>query len=97
MKQLKTLTLAVALYKNCQKLSLKGAIRNQLERAMLSVPLNLAEGSAKPSAKERRKFYHIALGSLREVQTVLMLIGNNTLQKEADFLGAHLYRLCKNT
>ncbi len=42
-------------------------MKNQFQRAMLSIVLNLAEGSAKSSHKERRKFYEISLGSLREV------------------------------
>ncbi|MBI3534569.1 MAG: four helix bundle protein [Deltaproteobacteria bacterium] len=45
---------------------------------MLSIPLNLAEGSAKPTSPDRRKFYFIALGSLREVQTLLALFGRSS-------------------
>ena len=69
----------------------------QFHRASLSIVLNLAEGSAKPTAKDRRKFYRIGLGSLREVQAILDIIGHIQLIKEADKLGAFLYKLCKNT
>jgi len=72
-------------------------MKDQFERALLSIPLNLAEGNAKPSAKERRKFYFIALGSLREIQTILILANDLHLVKDADTLGAHLYLLCKRT
>ena len=59
--------------------------------------LNLAEGSAKPTAKDRKKFYYISLGSLREVQAILDMIGHFELAKQADRLGAYLYKLCQNT
>ena len=72
-------------------------MKNQFQRALLSIPLNLSEGSAKSSPKERKKFYEISLGSLREVQTILNLVNNQQLVKEADKLGAFLYKLCKNT
>ena len=69
----------------------------QFHRASLSIVLNLAEGSAKPTAKDRRKFYRISLGSLREAQAILDIVGHIQLIKEADKLGAFLYKLCKNT
>jgi four helix bundle protein len=97
MKPFRTLDLAIRLYRDCQRLALKGPLKDQFERAVLSVPLNLAEGSAKPTAKDRRKFYFISLGSLREVQTLLTLIGDPELIRLADVLGAHLYKLCKRT
>ena len=53
-------------------------------------------GSAKPKAKDRRKFYYISLTSLREVQAILNMIGHFDLEKQADRLGACLYKLCRN-
>ena len=57
----------------------------------------LSEGSAKPTVADRRNFYFIALGSLRECQTILRLHGQTQtfIQKKADFLGACLYKLCQ--
>ncbi|MBI4925211.1 MAG: four helix bundle protein, partial [Bdellovibrio sp.] len=78
-----------------ERLKLKGNKRDQFERAILSIVLNLSEGSAKSSAKEREKFYRISLGSLREVQTLLDLFGTPELIHEADCLGAFLYCLCR--
>ncbi len=72
-------------------------MKNQFQRAMLSIVLNLAEGSAKSSHKERKKFYEISLGSLREVQAILTLVNHQKLIKESDKIGAFLYKLCKNT
>jgi hypothetical protein len=91
----RALELAKTLYKQCNSLSLKGEIRDQLQRASLSVCLNLAEGSAKDSPKDRRRFYVIALGSLREVQTIID-IESLPLMKEADILGAHIYKLTRS-
>jgi len=34
--------------------------RDQLERASTSIPLNIAEGNAKASAKDRARFWQIA-------------------------------------
>jgi len=97
MKNFRTYELARAFYKSTQKLNLTGPIKNQFERATLSIVLNLAEGSAKPTRKDRRKFYRIALGSLRESQCILSLLENKNLEDEANILGAHLFKLCQNT
>ncbi|MBI4924482.1 MAG: four helix bundle protein [Bdellovibrio sp.] len=86
---------AMKFYKSAERLKLKGNKRDQFERAILSIVLNLSEGSAKSSAKEREKFYRISLGSLREVQTLLDLFGTPELIHEADCLGASLYCLCR--
>ncbi len=65
MQKFKTYQLAINFYRNSRKLNLREPLKNQFHRASLSIVLNLAEGSAKPTAKERRKFYRISLGSLR--------------------------------
>lgn len=97
MKKFRTLELAIAFYKTCQNLKLSGAMKDQLARAALSIPLNLSEGSAKSSAKDRKRFYGIALASFREVECILLLAEATHLKMEADCLGAHLYRLWQKT
>ena len=97
MQNFKTYQLAKQFYHKSNDLKLREPMRNQFQRATLSIILNLAEGSAKPTSKDRRKFYRIAFGSLREVQAILDIIGHIKLMKEADKLGAFLYKLCKNT
>jgi four helix bundle protein len=75
---------------------LKGPKRDQLERAALSIPLNLIEGASRTSEKERKRFYNIALGSLREVQCLIELARLTELEEQADKLGAHLYKLSRH-
>ena len=88
--------MAKDLYLACKKTPLKGNARDQLSRAALSICLNLSEGSAKQSAKERRRFYYIALGSQREVHCILDLEQLSYLTQTSDVLGASIYRLIRS-
>ena len=99
MKKFFTLELAVEFYEASRGIPMQPHLKSQYLRACSSVALNLSEGSAKPTASDRRKFYHIALGSHRECQTILRLHGQAPAQvrTKADFLGVCLYRLCKAT
>jgi four helix bundle protein len=91
----RTAEMAKSLYQQGLKLKLKGATRDQLERASLSIYLNLVEGAAKPTPKDQRKFYFIAMGSLRETQAILDLVNANSELKLADQLGASLHCLIR--
>ena len=95
-KNFRTYELAKSFYQKCGKIKLKGAMRNQFERASLSIVLNLSEGSGKPTRKDRAKFYFIAYGSLKETRTLLDLSGINELDNYADELGAYIWKLAHN-
>jgi four helix bundle protein len=43
------------------------ALCNQLRRAVISIPSNIAEGSGRTSAKDQAHFFEMAYGSLMEI------------------------------
>jgi four helix bundle protein len=96
LKNFRTFELAVQLYQGCEKVEARFHLKDQLLRASLSIVLNTSEGSAKPSAKDRKRLYGIALGSCRETQALLMLLGKKELFQLADQVGGCLYRLTHN-
>ena len=49
------------------------ALCDQIRRAIISVPSNLAEGSGRISTKEQLHFYEIAYGSLLEAYNQLII------------------------
>ena len=51
----------------------KYGITAQLRKACVSIPSNIAEGEGRRSASEFRRFLFIALGSLKEVETQIMI------------------------
>ena len=54
----------------------KKGICDQLQRAVVSISSNIAEGSARPSDIEFAHFLDIALGSAFEVETQLLIAKN---------------------
>ena len=96
MKNFRTYELAIEFFKSCQSLKLSVIAKDQFDRALLSVLLNLAEGSAKPTSRDRKRYYSIALGSLREVQVILDLCGYPSQFQMSDTVAGCLYRLIQN-
>ena len=105
LKDFRSYQLAIELYHRCKGIPLPYYLRDQLRRAASSICLNLAEGSAKPTQKERLRFYTIAFASLREVQLALSMVEGaiadlepqklQGLHDQLDHLAACLYRLTR--
>ena len=70
-----SIQLAKAIYKLTEKFPKHEtyALGDQVRRAMVSVPSNIAEGQARKAPGDFRRFLRIALGSLAEVDTQLVL------------------------
>ena len=64
----------------------KGTLKDQLRRASLSIPLNIAEGYGKRTTPDRNKFYDIARGSAHECGAVLDASAILKLVDEETFL-----------
>ncbi len=54
-----------------ESLPSKVSVKDQLERASTSIPLNIAEGNARSSQKDRARYWQIALGSSVECAACL--------------------------
>jgi four helix bundle protein len=61
-------------------------LTNQLRRAIVSVPSNISEGAARNSDKEFIQFLYIALGSLSESETQVIIAARLNYIKEAESL-----------
>lgn len=59
------------------------AIQDQLRRAALSIPTNVAEGLGRESLKEQLRFFGIAYSSLMEVISLLITIQKIGLANES--------------
>ena len=49
------------------------ALSDQVRRSAVSIPSNIAEGSGRNSSKEFVQFLYIALGSINELETQLII------------------------
>lgn len=65
------LALAVKLSEKCDKEIRNYALKDQMSRAALSIPLNIAEGTARRTHKDRMHFFVIARGSTAECGAML--------------------------
>ncbi|WP_462264481.1 four helix bundle protein [Mucilaginibacter sp.] len=63
----------------------KSGISSQLYRAAISIPSNIAEGSARKSEKEFSRFLCISLGSAFELETQLLIASECGLSASYDY------------
>ena len=68
-------------FENCRKYSLK----DQIERAGLSIPSNIAEGSERGSTKDFAHFLNFSKGSCAELRTQLYIARKLTALDRNDF------------
>lgn len=54
----------------------KFGLMNQMRRAAISIPSNIAEGSGRKHPKELTHFLHIAMGSCAELETQTIIAKN---------------------
>lgn len=100
---------AKSFHSDCKKLinngKLDNYVKDQLGRASLSIPLNIAEGSGKFSKADRKNYFTTARASAFECVAILDVLCDdkkitNTafedLMKKADELSRMLYAMIKN-
>jgi len=70
-------------------------LTSQIRRAVVSVPSNIAEGEGRNSTNDFLRFLSIAHGSLREVETQLLIAVRLNYLKQEDIREAQ--QLCAET
>jgi four helix bundle protein len=73
----------------------RAAAKDQLDRASTSIPLNIAEGNGKFSAKDRSRFLEMARGSALECAACLdvLLVRKLATEEQADTAKERLERI----
>ncbi|MEP7264721.1 MAG: four helix bundle protein [Bacteroidota bacterium] len=83
----------------------KFGLTSQMRRSAVSIPVNIAEGAARKGKKEFIHFLHIALGSMTELDTLILLSTelnfikpkeSEVLIEKLDVIGKLIYGLIKN-
>ena len=66
---------------------------SQMRRACVSIPVNIAEGAARVSPREFRRFLAISRGSLAELETEIILANDLGYLQPSDELNSRIARM----
>ena len=82
----KSIDLVVEIYRLIKKLPKEEtySLADQMRRAVVSIPSNIAEGRTRSSEKEFVRFLYIARGSLGEIETQIFICHKLGYLKDAD-------------
>lgn len=90
-KRLEVWNKSMALVRNIYELTKKFpkteqfGLTSQIQRAAVSIPANIAEGSAKSSNKDFARFLEISVGSSCELETLIIIAKDLSYIDEANF------------
>jgi len=70
-------------------------LSSQIRRAIVSVPSNIAEGAGREGKKEFKKFLYIALGSISEVETQILIAKRLNYIDECDTILKKIWNIKK--
>jgi len=93
----KSISLTKSIYEAAEKYpkSEEYNLKQQLKRAVTSISLNIAEGKNRKSKKEFANFINISIGSLGEVEAILVLSEELELLDVSDSLFSDITELSK--
>jgi four helix bundle protein len=85
----KSIQLVKAVYKETNKFPAteRFGLTSQIQRAVVSIPANIAEGSAKSSDRDFSRFLEISMGSACELETLVIIA------KELDYLTNQVFEV----
>lgn len=74
-----------AVFAACESLRESDTLRKQIERSVLSITSNIAEGFGRQSIADKKHFYIIARGSAYEVQNQLLVARDTKKMNQQTF------------
>ena len=96
MKNFRAYSLGLNFYRSVQTVQLHMPFQDQLKRAAAGICLTLAEGSGKRTRADQNRYFYMALGSVREVQSIFDLNAASFSAEQHDMLdhlAASIYKL----